>query len=101
MPLQVAWFFDEKLKREFHRIVAEVQPDHIYCQLIRTAPYAVGLPQKKTLDFMDNYFRWTSKLAEHQSLPPAKWLLRREARKVGKFEYAMFSAFDFHTVISG
>lgn len=100
LPFQVAWFFDEKIKQKLLKIVEQEKPDHAYCQLIRTAPYLMDVAIPKTLDYMDNYSRWTKKLLGNQPYPWMKWVLQWEVRKVTKFERMVFEKFDSHTIIS-
>ena len=38
-PLQIGYFYNKKVKKEIDSIVRQVKPNHIYCQLIRTAEY--------------------------------------------------------------
>jgi len=52
-PLQVGYYYTNKAKRAFRKKIKEVNPDHIYCQLLRTAPYAFGIEIPKTLDYQD------------------------------------------------
>ena len=49
---------------------------------------------------MDNYSRWTTKLAEHWSFFLAKLFFKWEVKKVSAFEEYMFHKFDHHTIIS-
>ena len=42
-PLQVGYFFSRKAKREIHKLISAIQPDHIYCQLIRVAEYVKNI----------------------------------------------------------
>lgn len=64
MPVQVGYFFDKKLKADFEKIVKAEQPDHIYCQLIRTANYVKDINLPKTIDYMDTFSigakRWSN-----------------------------------------
>ena len=49
MPLQVGYFYSPKLQQAFNRIVASEQPDYLYCQMIRTAPYLQHAPLPRGL----------------------------------------------------
>ena len=56
LPFQVTWFTDRKAKRQLERIVADTQPDLIYCQLVRCAEYVKDLhAYPKVLDYMDAF----------------------------------------------
>lgn len=99
MPAQIGYFFDKKLKSDFERIVNEEQPDHIYCQLIRTAHYVKDLNYPKTIDYMDTFSIGAKRWSKH-----ANWLLKpilnREADKVAAYEQQVFEWFNHHTIIS-
>jgi glycosyltransferase involved in cell wall biosynthesis len=87
MPMQVAWFYSERVQAEIDRVIDEVQPDRIYCQLIRTTEYV----RKRTdviriVDFMDVF-----------SKGPAYYF---EMKRVARYEGEIFSEFNRHTIIS-
>lgn len=100
LPLQVAYFYSWKLHRAFDRILAQEQPDHLYCQLIRTALYAKDAGIPSTIDYMDSFSRWTTKLANHSSFFLKRKLLGLEAKRVQQFEEKVYNWFDHHTIIS-
>ena len=53
-PFQVNYFYTSKIQKEINTIIDEINPDHIYCQLIRTALYMKNQYKiTSTLDFMD------------------------------------------------
>jgi polysaccharide biosynthesis protein PslH len=99
MPVQVGYFFDKKLKKAFEAIVEKETPDHIYCQLIRTANYVKDLQHPKTIDYMDTFSIGAKRWSKHSN-----WLLKpillREAEKVSAYEQKVFDWFDHHTIIS-
>jgi sugar transferase (PEP-CTERM/EpsH1 system associated) len=99
MPVQVGYFFDKKLKVEVEKIVEIEQPDHIYCQLIRTANYVKDIGTSKTIDYMDTFSIGAKRWSKHSN-----WLLKpiltREARKVLAYEQNVFDWFNHHTIIS-
>ncbi|MFQ5447760.1 MAG: glycosyltransferase [Saprospiraceae bacterium] len=98
-PFQVAWFFDARIRAKIQGIARREMPDHIYCQLIRTAEYARGISVPKTLDYMDNFSAWSRKIAG-QAPFPVNVFWWWEARKVATFEKRIFGDFDHHTIIS-
>ncbi len=99
MPMQVGYFFDAKLKKKIDKIIDREKPDHLYCQLIRTAEYVRDLDYPKTLDYMDAFSVISRRWAKHASFPLNK-LLEKEAQKIADFEAAVFDDFDHHTIIS-
>lgn len=98
-PLQSSIFYLPKIKKQVDLIIAAIQPDHIYCQLARMAPYAIGQPHAKTIDYMDAFAVGMQKRA---AIVPwwQRGLYQLEARRMQRYEEQIFSAFDHHTIIS-
>jgi sugar transferase (PEP-CTERM/EpsH1 system associated) len=99
LPLQVGYFYSERIKKRMAKTIRDIQPDLVYCQLIRTALYSVGVDSHKMIDFQDAFVTGTA-----QRLDRAGFLLRplfsRELNKVKAFEEKCFSWFEKHLVIS-
>ncbi len=98
-PLQVGYFRSTAAERQVRRIVADERPDHVYCQLIRTAPYGRDLPVGSTIDYQDAFSAAARRHAETASL----WLrpvLRLEARRVARYEQRARDWFDHQVIIS-
>ena len=53
LPLQVAYYFSKKNKKIIDKIITNLEPDYIYCQLIRTSEYVKNRHENKIIDFMD------------------------------------------------
>lgn len=98
-PLQVAYFYSPAIKNKISNIIQQLKPDHIYCQLIRMAPYAQDLPFPKTIDYMDTFSAGMQRRAK-RSRGILKMIFRREALLLKHFEAAVFKKFDHHTIIS-
>ncbi len=98
-PLQVGYFYDPATAAKVRSLIEEYQPDHIFCQLIRTAQYVKDIRIPKTLDYQDVF----SKGVERR-LASASFLirpfLRMEYRRLLKFEHEVFSWFDHKIIIS-
>lgn len=98
-PLQVGYFYSSKGQRKIRKLLNEIQPDHIYCQLIRVADYVRYQPIAKTLDYQDVF----SKGAERRSKTAPFFLrplLRFEYRRLLTYERDIFDYFDNKTIIS-
>ena len=55
-PFQVHYFIQRSANLKVKEIVSEFKPDHIYCQLIRTAEYVKNIHSiPKTMDYMDAF----------------------------------------------
>ncbi|MFA8449204.1 MAG: glycosyltransferase [Bacteroidales bacterium] len=98
-PLQVGYFYNKKVQKEISNRINAINPDHIYCQLIRTAEYAKNLPQTKTIDYQDVF----SMGAKRQIKSAPIWLkpaLYTEHKRLVKYENKVFDVFDLKTIIS-
>ncbi len=98
-PYQVGYFFNKKNLYKIDKIIDEIKPDRIYCQLIRVAEYVKTRKIKKTIDYQDVF----SKGVERRiSVAPfyMKPLLKAEHKRLQKYESAIFDLFDNKTIIS-
>lgn len=99
-PLQVAYFYSPEALRRVERLISELEPDVIYCQLIRTARYAgTGSGPRRVIDYMDAFSKGMERRADK-----ASWLgrpvFRMESQRLARYEAAVSKAFDGYTVIS-
>ena len=83
VPLQVGYFQDPSALRQVERIIAEERPDHVYCQLIRTAPYHRDRSIPSTIDYQDAFSTSTRRRSERAS-GPMSWWLRVEAGRIAR-----------------
>ncbi len=99
-PFQVHYFLQEQAKAKIDALIKECAPDHIYCQLIRTAEYVnMNFDAPKTIDYMDTF----SIGAERRKQNAPFWmkpLLGIEAQRLTRYENLSFEFFDHHTIIS-
>ncbi len=98
-PLQAGYYYSNKAQRKIDRLIIEQKPDHVYCQLLRTAAYAKNFKGPKTLDYQDVF----SKGVERR-IPTAsalmKILLKLEYKRLQRYEMKLFNQFDHKTIIS-
>lgn len=99
VPLQVGYFQSPSARRQLDAIIEREQPDHLYCQLIRTAPLAKGRSIPSTIDYQDAFSTSTTRRAE-QSGFPMNLVWRLEAARTAKYEEKVFDWFDRHVIIS-
>jgi glycosyltransferase involved in cell wall biosynthesis len=99
MPAQVGYFYSQRAQHEFNTIVAKAKPQHIYCQLIRTAPYVKHVTVPKTLDYMDVFSAGMlrRKQKAHKLLKP---FFQLEYKRLLRYEALVFDWFQGHTIIS-
>lgn len=99
-PFQVALFYNKALHKKIQSEIRSINPNHIYCQLVRCAEYVkeeFDIP--KTIDFMDVL----SKGIERRIFSSPfylKKLLEIEAERLKIYEHLMFDYFDTHSIIS-
>lgn len=99
-PLQVGYFYFNKAQKKVDELIAKHKPDHIYCQLIRTAEYIKKYPQiPKTLDYMDVFSKG---MERRKSTEPfyMKPFLAMEYRRLKRYENKVFAYFTTKTIIS-
>jgi polysaccharide biosynthesis protein PslH len=99
-PFQVAYFFSLRIQKKIHALLEEHKPDHLFCQLIRTAEYVKDIRDlDKTLDYQDVF---SQGLFRRLVVGPwyLKFLLRMEFQRVKKYEHDIFDCFQKKTIIS-
>jgi len=99
LPFTVKYFYSAFLADKIRQAIFEIDPDLIYCQLIRMAPYVRSLPFPKTLDYMDAFSLGFERRA---SFSPfwLKPLMNFEAGLLKNYENKVYKDFDSHTIIS-
>ncbi len=99
-PFQVGLFYNRGIKTRISKEIRDIEPDHIYCQLIRAAEYAkdeFSIP--KTIDFMDVLSKGIERRIASSPFY-LKRLLEIEAQRLKIYENIMFEYFDNHSIIS-
>jgi sugar transferase (PEP-CTERM/EpsH1 system associated) len=99
LPFQVGYYYSAKARKQVDMVVKSFKPEHIYCQLLRTAEYGYSYNIPATLDYQDVF----SKGVERR-MPKVKgvmkYLLRMEYKRLLRYERAIFDKFDHKTIIS-
>ena len=97
--MQVGYFYSSKANKKIHQLVAEIKPDHIFCQLIRVAEYAKDIDIPKTLDYQDVLSKGVERRLKKSRF---YWrpILKLEYKRLLKYENKVFSWFDNKTIIS-
>ncbi len=99
LPLQVGYFYSRKARKKINGLLDEYKPDHIYCQLLRTAQYVKDVSIPKTLDYQD-VFSYGVKRRIAKAKFYLKPLLKLEYKRLVKYENLIFDKFDNKTIIS-
>lgn len=100
-PFQVAYFYQRRAHKTIRKYIQEFQPDHIYCQLVRTAEYARhehNIP--KTLDFQDAFSKGMARRATSESNFFKRIFFRTESRRLLHYEHLIFELFENKCIIS-
>ncbi len=100
IPLQVGVFYKPAHHRKMAKIIADFQPDALYCHLIRMTEYCRDIQNlPKTLDFMDVF-----SMGAKRWYTTAQWYLKpilaMEYRRLCVYEKAVFDEFDHKTIIT-
>jgi polysaccharide biosynthesis protein PslH len=99
-PFQVALFYNNSIHKKIKRKVREINPDHIYCQLVRCAEYVKSeFDIPKTIDFMDVLSKGIERRITTSPFYLKK-ILEIEAERLKVYEHIMFEYFDNHSIIS-
>lgn len=99
-PYQVGYFYQSHIQRKINVVIQNFKPDHIYCQLIRTAEYVKNIQNiPKTIDYMDALAKGMHRRAAI-SKGIRKKLFNAEAKRLSEYENRIFDYFNHHTIIS-
>jgi len=99
-PFQVHYFYQQSANRKIQSIIGKFQPEHIYCQLVRTAEYVKNIHSvPKTIDYMDAFSRGMERRVKGSRLIK-KYFIRKEASRLLKYENLIFDYFENRTIIS-
>lgn len=99
-PFQVHYFNQHWIARRVAASIARIQPDHIYCQLVRCSEYVKHFHSyRKTIDYMD-----ALSAGQQRRLLRAPWYMkpfvREEAKRLRGYEHLIFDYFEHHSIIS-
>jgi len=99
-PLQVAYFSDQDAIKSFQKIEQEIQPDVIYCQLVRMAEFCKDLKTRvKILDYQDAFSKGLERRFQHES-SFVKPVIQLEHKRLKQYEVDVFDQFTTKTIIS-
>ena len=99
-PLQINYFTSFKKKREVEALLKLIKPDHIICQLIRSAEYVKNYHDcPKTIDYMDALSKGMERRVNKVNWC-YKFIFQLEANRLKDYERRIFNYFEFQTIIS-
>lgn len=99
-PFQVGYFYQHSIHHQIDILLKRIEPDHIFCQLIRAAEYVKNYHScTKTIDYMDALSAGIKRRIPQSSLL-SRWLFRSEWKRLTRYENILFDYFEYHTIIS-
>ena len=99
-PFQLAYFTSFNIKRKVKKRLSEINPDHIFCQMIRPAEYVKNYHRcYKTIDYMDTLSIGMERRAKKAPWY-TRWIYHMEAARLKEYEQRIFNYFEFQTMIS-
>lgn len=99
LPILVSSNYSKSFHNKIKADCEKINPDIVYCQLIRMAPYCSHLKATKVLDYMDAYGIGMERRAVISSAI-MKLVYNIESKRTKAFEKEIYKKFKGHTVIS-
>lgn len=99
-PFSTGYFYSKSAQRTIDRVMEQVRPGHIFCQLTRVCEYVLhvnGVP--KTLDYQDAFAKSFERRVNREPFF-LRWLYRMEQRRLLRYEAYVFDRFDNAIIIS-
>jgi polysaccharide biosynthesis protein PslH len=99
-PFQVHWFYQSHAAKQVSNLLINLQPEVVYCQLIRMAEYVKNHHEyPRVLDYMDALSAGMMRRSLLKTWP-TRWIYQMEASRLAKYEASTFDYFDAQTIIS-
>lgn len=98
-PMQVGYFRKPSAIRKVRKLDRELQPDVVFCQMVRVVPYITNLKRFRVLDYQDALSRNMERRAGASPFP-MNLMWQRESRLLQKYEAEVFDAFHLKCMIS-
>ena len=98
-PLQIGYFYNSSVKKQFLEILKASNPDYVYGQLIRVAEYMQGIDIPTVLDLQDAFSKGLQRRAQ-MAKGPFKWILNMEYKRMLAYEQNELSSFNGLSIIT-
>jgi sugar transferase (PEP-CTERM/EpsH1 system associated) len=100
LPAQCGYFYSHNAKRKIYKLIHKINPDHIYCFMIRMAEYVKKYDGcSKTLDYQDVLSIGMKRRYEKASFFK-KPFFGYEFKTLTRYEKKIFSCFTNKTIIT-
>lgn len=98
LPIQCGYFYNKSAHKQIHALIQSIQPDMLFGQFVRVAPYLEQEEIKKTLDYQD-----VLSYGMKRRMDKVSWFKRpifnMEYRRLQRYEHHVFDKFDIKTII--
>jgi len=98
-PFQVGYFYKASAKRKISKLDHTINPDAVFCQLVRVAEYAIPLQRFRILDYQDALSCNMGRRAGASAFP-MNLIWKRESRLLQRYEREVFNSFHLKCMIS-
>lgn len=99
LPIQCGYFYSSKAKKRVHQLIQHHNPDMLFGQLLRVAPYLHKVKVPKTIDYQDVFSMGMKRRAEIAGIF-SKPFFEMEYNRLKRYENKIFDEFDVKTIIS-
>ncbi len=98
-PMQVGYFYKSAAHRKTTELIKELKPDHIFCQLLRSAEYAINSAIPKTIDYQDVFSKGIERRIKKAPFY-LKAFFKLEHKRLVDYEAFVFDKFNHKVIIS-
>jgi sugar transferase (PEP-CTERM/EpsH1 system associated) len=100
IPFQVGYFYQFWINKAIQRELKKLNPDYIFCQLIRSSEYVKNYHLcPKTIDYMDALSKGMERRYESEK-GILKSVYKLEFQRLTQYERHIFDFFEHHVIIS-
>ncbi len=99
-PFQVHYFYRKKIHKKIQSLLTQIEPDHIFCQLVRVSEYVKHYRScSKTLDYMDVLSVGMQRRTKTEKWIK-RWFFKLEFERLRNYERKIFDYFENKIIIS-
>lgn len=100
IPFQTSYYYSKSIKSKIESIISEIQPDLIFCQLIRSAEFLKDVKQiPQVIDYVDVISKGLERRISASNLF-WKTILKQEYKRVVEYEENVYNEFDKSIIIT-
>lgn len=98
-PIQCGYFYNSRVHSRVHSLIKQYQPDVVYGQLVRVAPYLINEDVCKVVDYQD-VLSYGMKRRMDAATFYKRPIFKMEYNRLQRYENQVFEKFDVKTIIS-